>query len=312
MAKKHAYCIIAHDNFKQLLFLLSLLDYEDNDIFLMIDKKTRLTKLEIANIECSVVKSRVFFAKRINVYWGDYSQICAELELFRLAINSGDYDYFHLLSGADLPLLSQNRIHAFFDDHPKKIFLSLADNRTNFDNVVSRVKYYHVSSRLTGRRKHVNITHVSFYFRLVDKILVKIQQLMNIDRISKFNLNVDYASNWLSIDNDTVQLILEKQFWIKKIFKYSVTGDELFIPMLLKKYNVDDKIYFKTRISDDKERLQGSLNYVNWWDGSPYTWVDGDEAQLERIIRKGHLFSRKFNLENSPNLKEFIKRKVNA
>lgn len=37
--RKHAYLIMVHHNFKQLLFLISLLDDVRNDIYLHIDKK---------------------------------------------------------------------------------------------------------------------------------------------------------------------------------------------------------------------------------------------------------------------------------
>ena len=36
---RHAYLIIAHADFELLENLLSVLDYEDNDIFIHIDKK---------------------------------------------------------------------------------------------------------------------------------------------------------------------------------------------------------------------------------------------------------------------------------
>ena len=40
MVHKHAYLILAHSQFNQLAFLVSLLDYQDNDIFIHIDKKS--------------------------------------------------------------------------------------------------------------------------------------------------------------------------------------------------------------------------------------------------------------------------------
>ena len=39
--KKHAYLIIAHNNWKQLSLLLSVLDDERNDIYIHIDKKSK-------------------------------------------------------------------------------------------------------------------------------------------------------------------------------------------------------------------------------------------------------------------------------
>ena len=39
MIDKHAYCILAHNNFHQLQTLINCIDDERNDIYLHIDKK---------------------------------------------------------------------------------------------------------------------------------------------------------------------------------------------------------------------------------------------------------------------------------
>ena len=49
---------------------------------------------------------------RIDVRWGDFSQVECELALFKQAA-IGRYDYYHLLSGVDLPIKSAEYITAF-------------------------------------------------------------------------------------------------------------------------------------------------------------------------------------------------------
>ena len=66
--KRHAYLIIAHKNFEQLKKLLVLLDDAQNDIFILIDKKSVFDKNDFLQI-CE--KSNVQFVKRIHVNWGD-------------------------------------------------------------------------------------------------------------------------------------------------------------------------------------------------------------------------------------------------
>ena len=41
---KQAYLIIAHNKIEQLKFLLLLLDYEKHDIFILFDKKAKITE----------------------------------------------------------------------------------------------------------------------------------------------------------------------------------------------------------------------------------------------------------------------------
>lgn len=111
MKEKHAYLIIAHNEFEILKILLSMLDDERNDIYLHIDKKVRNIDLT----EFQTKKSKlIILDKRVDVRWGDYSQIKLELLLFETAYKNSKYTYFHLLSGVDLPIQTQDYIHRFF------------------------------------------------------------------------------------------------------------------------------------------------------------------------------------------------------
>lgn len=66
--------------------------------------------------------------KRIDARWGDYSLVEVELSLFREAFNNGEYEYYHLLSGVDLPIKSQNYIHDFCKIHKGTEFIGIAQN----------------------------------------------------------------------------------------------------------------------------------------------------------------------------------------
>ena len=85
--------------------------------------------------ECiTVEKSNIYYVvNRVDVRWGDISQIETELILFEKACTTNRYDYYHLLSGVDLPIKSQNYIHDFFSEY--------ADNEyDNVDIEASRTK----------------------------------------------------------------------------------------------------------------------------------------------------------------------------
>ena len=100
---KHAYLIIAHNKFEQLKMLCEMLDFEQNDIYMHID--AHVTDFDADSFRPSLRHSKMKFAERTRVNWGGYSQIQAELNLLKAAANSReDYSYYHLLSGADLPL----------------------------------------------------------------------------------------------------------------------------------------------------------------------------------------------------------------
>lgn len=116
MKNKHVYLIIAHNEFEILKILLSMLDDERNDIYLHFDKK--VDNIDINIEELQLRNSKLFILdERIDVRWGDLSQIKTELLLFEAAYNNGEYAYYHLLSGVDLPIKTQDYIHQFFNDN---------------------------------------------------------------------------------------------------------------------------------------------------------------------------------------------------
>ena len=86
---KHAYLIIANRNPNQLNTLISTLDDSRNDIYLLIDKKS-------INKFYNIFKpmySSLYMIDPIDIYWGNYSLISAELKLFTSS-KDGNYDYY--------------------------------------------------------------------------------------------------------------------------------------------------------------------------------------------------------------------------
>lgn len=79
---KHAYLIIAHNEFAILEKLITILDAEYNDFYIHIDKKVK--DYDFDRLKKNVNKSQIYISqKRINVHWGGYSQIETELLLMQ-------------------------------------------------------------------------------------------------------------------------------------------------------------------------------------------------------------------------------------
>ena len=62
---KHAYLIMAHNEWDMLNKLIQALDYPNNDIYLHIDKKADLKKVNIYKTKYS----KVFLKKRMVINW---------------------------------------------------------------------------------------------------------------------------------------------------------------------------------------------------------------------------------------------------
>lgn len=98
---KHAFLIIAHNEYPVLEVLLSMLDDERNDIYLHIDKRATELFQQIKKVKMQ--KAGFYLIENpIKVYWGDISQVQVEYLLFETALSHGPYAYYHLLSGTDL------------------------------------------------------------------------------------------------------------------------------------------------------------------------------------------------------------------
>lgn len=74
---RQAYLIIAHRYDETFKTLLQMLDSDENDIFVHMDKKNK----QFDEKECRglVKRSGLFFAERTSVTWGGYSQINSKM-----------------------------------------------------------------------------------------------------------------------------------------------------------------------------------------------------------------------------------------
>lgn len=156
----HAYLIIAHNNFEQLQLLINLLDDDRNDIFIHIDKKVKELPLLTTN------KSKLFILdKRIDVRWGDVSQLETEIILFETAIKHNHYEYYHLISGVDLPIKPNDYIHNFFNINKGKEFVGFSE--VDSEKLKWNVCYRHL---LTKHYRQKNIL-MKVVFRITRAVL---------------------------------------------------------------------------------------------------------------------------------------------
>ncbi|MEI3469471.1 MAG: beta-1,6-N-acetylglucosaminyltransferase [Bacteroides intestinalis] len=121
---KHAYLIIAHNEYPVLRALLSMLDDERNDIYLHIDQRAAELYEKIYPLQMQRAGLHILSARN-KVYWGDLSQVETEYLLLETASAKESYSYYHLLSGTDLPIQTQDYIHSFFQINAGKEFVNI-------------------------------------------------------------------------------------------------------------------------------------------------------------------------------------------
>lgn len=276
---RHAFLIMAHNNFYILERLIELLDNIKNDIFIHIDIKAK--GMDFNKLSSLTKHSNIYFVKRKNVQWGGYSQINCELALLKTAVKIG-YGYYHLISGCDMPLKPLQFIHEFFDNNYGCEFIHFdslqADKRIN-----ERVMYYYFFQEYKNRLRLISLP-----LKLVDDFLVWIQKKLNINRLKNLNIKLQKGSNWFSITDELAGYVISKEEWIKKTFKYTACCDELFLQTLVINSYFKDRLYNK---GFDNNYLS-IMRYIDWNRGIPYVWRLKD---FNELIESPYIFARKFD-----------------
>lgn len=289
---KHAYLIIAHNELELLKNLISILDDERNDIYIHFDAK--LKKIP----ELSVKKSRLYvLKKRINVYWADFSVVEAEFVLLHAAYSNYHYAYYHLLSGVDLPLKSQDYIHAFFDKNTGKEFIDfcLYDVSTEMERKMMR---WHLFPK-----NFKNLGKFAFITRFVRAMFIRIQECLRIKR----NKHIKFrkGSQWVSITSEFTKYLLSRENIIRKVYSHTFCPDEVIIQTAC--WNSK----FRYNLYDYSASCKGYMRLIDWTRGGPYVWQD---ENYEELVKSECLFARKFSSQYSGVVKaitELVKKNSN-
>lgn len=277
MVERHAYLIISHTNFNQLGLLLQTLDEENNDIYLLIDKRVKNPPKEFLSNQ--VTNARLFFVRPVKVSWGGDSLIKAELRLLRSAIHE-KHLYYHLISGMDLPIKPQKDIVSFFRENDGQNFVSLElNNEYNINNrTLHRVDYYYFFQNIIGR----NETRISHFFKKIQDYLVSVQEKKHISRTKNKNLVFIKGCNWFSITHEAAEYVVDYYSKNKSLFRFTLLSDEMVLQTIL--YNS----YLSSTIANKNLRL------IDWKRGSPYVFRN-DDFELLIGAREDKLFARKFD-----------------
>ncbi|MGM9580170.1 MAG: beta-1,6-N-acetylglucosaminyltransferase [Anaerovibrio sp.] len=270
---RFAYLILAHSNYEQLLKLLKCLDHNENEIYLHIDKKW--LGIDYDRIYCSIRKAKIHVYSVFYVYWGDISQTRCQMFLLKKAIE-GQHDYYHLLSGNDMPIKRHRDIVRFFEDNYGKEFVFFEnmypekkDNCSLYHMFYTYDKKY--SSRIICR-----------FVKFFDDLLLAIQQIMGIER--RFFV----GDNWYSISERLARDFLSHEKEIMSKIKYTRNSDELVLQNFLGNKLDEYELYSY----ETENNVTATMRAIDWKRGQPYVWRKGDFFEL---MQSKCLYARKFD-----------------
>lgn len=272
-----AYVILCHKNPEQINMLIDSLTNESVEFFLHVDKKS--------GIESQITHhDRIHFVEQpIDVQWGHYSQIECILECFALIKERGKFNYIHILSGQDLPLVSNDVILNFFMENQGKEFVKYLQlpNAAETWGCYERVSVYYPKI-LISRTRRITAIRTRYI-----KLIMALPFLKR--RLSALPKMLYKGSNWMSITGECMEYIMEH---IKTSPKYvRFFGNTL----------CGDEIFFHTIIlnSKFKENVQNEIKrYTDWETGPEYPRTLTIE-DYDRIARRGEecFWGRKFDLD---------------
>lgn len=269
---RQAYLIMAHSDVSLLNKLISCLDFECNDIYIHIDKKSKLTSTQIVPPK----KSSLYFIPSKSVFWGGDSQIKVTINLLEYALHKGQYSYLHFISGCDLLLQPIQEIYQYFENHFPNNYLSIDHKFTAIEDFHRRIGTKHYLQNQIGRE----ITVKEKICKVADYSLSLIQKIIGFDRTRTIPMELKKGSSWFSITQELAAYVVQQKHVVKRYFYNSFCGDEIFMQTIC--YNSP----FKNTMVDD------NLRAIDWTRGQPYTWRKED---YDELLTSGKMFARKFN-----------------
>ncbi len=285
---KHAYLIMYHKNSEQLIKLLGVLDDERNDIYIHADKKTKDFPTE--KLQKTVKCAGLFFTKRIKVGWGVFSIVQAIMILLKEA-SKKQYAYYHLLSSQDLPIKPQEYIHAFFREFSGLEFIQRGTCLPKRTDGMERIAFYHFFIDYYNNAG----CYLKKAGRYIEKASLRIQKRLGINRIRGREESFFCGSTWFSITQEFAEYCVQQEKWIRKNFKWTLCGDEIFMPTIAVNSCFQSRMHHPMRLIDWD---RGSVSHPHIFTGKDF----------HLLAQSDCLFARKFDMEVDA---EIIDRVVN-
>lgn len=272
---KHAYLIIAHNEFEILGKLLRVLDDERNDIYIHFDGKLK----HIPALHTQRSRLHVL-AKRVKVYWGDFTIVQAELALFEEAFRKGGYSYYHLLSGVDMPLKSQDYIHRFFEENKGKEFIGYYQDDVE-SLIDTKMRRWHLCPGSYGEPQNSGKARLR---RIATGGLLRLQLLLGIRR----NQSVPFrkGTQWVSVTSGFVACLLRQKEAIAHTYHHTFCADEIFVQTVCWNSTFRESLY------DSSDEANGCLRMIHWENNRLIEWTEQD---YDLLMNSEALFARKFS-----------------
>lgn len=286
--KNHAFLFTVYNQPRLLARSLQILSKHNHHFFIHVDAKSN-------NIqefkEATAHIPNVHYVKNIPVYHGKISQVYSIIILLEEAINSYmDFAYFHLLSGQDYPLRSNEQFDDFFEqtDHSFMCY-DFGEFKESMQPVYRRmVNHFHPNKSRTFASNLYEKLHIG-------NIIALIYERPTINHFAS-------GWDWFSWNRETCKFVIDELKTNKDLlqrFNFTISPTEhIFHTMLF------------PHIETLKIETDNPLRYVSWYEHrqieTDYRPYDLNELDFEYIIKSKAFFCRKVDEHKSARLLDII------
>ena len=178
-----------------------------------------------------------------------------------------------------MPIKSQDFIHQFFNSNQGKEFIGFYTGDISKE-VDRKVRMTHLFSSSFRTNEGVS----NQLKRIARASLIRVQELIGYKR----NKSIEFkkGTQWLSISDGLVKLILKDKNKILRIYQNSFCCDEIVVQTIC--WNS----VYKNKVYDYKDEGRGCMREIRWENNVIRDWEDAD---FEYLIQSDKLFARKFN-----------------
>lgn len=274
---KIAYFILVHRFPKQFKRLFTAIYHPDNYYLIHLDKKAGAVLSNDVKEFLSDYPN-AYILESVNVVWGGYSMVQAELNGMNYLLSiKADWDFFINLSGQDFPLQSQAVIRNFLSENINHNFLKISNQLEERPDTMNRIENHftetatHLSHDTYKRAFMPEVTpYIGGQWFILNRSCCEF--ICNSPEVKKFE---EYYLNTLIADESFFQTVL-----MNTSFKGSIINDDkraiIWIP------DGDIKLRPKTFTSNDLQFLfiSDCLFARKFDEGEDSTVIDTLELRL--------------------------------
>jgi len=254
------FLVHAHRDVSQLNRLIGLLAGQDSAVFVNLDRKSPIDAAEV-DPRARLVR------KRIDIWWGDWSQVEATLNSLREIEASGlAYGHVVFISGEDYPVLDLPGIRDALMENTDYIGCTEVSDR----GWACQIRY----TKFYGGSRTARVL-----FRVVNAVLARI----GYERSVPGGLVAYAGGSWWNLTQPTVRAVLEyvrRNPGIVRFFEHTLCPDEMFFQTIIKHQTPAPML------------VDDNLRYVHFVEGDSRPEIL-DLSHAARILESNALFIRK-------------------